>query len=426
MNIVKYLMPVYLDQRSKNPDELDKINRMKVFIITFAFFFIISGLVAVVNILKEQTLTIQASMQLVMCASLLGTLYLNKYYEKFIHGFQFVLYVALFSFFFWKQMHYQTIRSSITFWLIFTPVVISYIFSNRYAVIGCITGVLITLYVFVTYDYPIYMTMEPLAKETMKVYLMASILSPIMITTFFIMKNNSEKTWRDRLSQNIKEDVHKNHMASLGEISGSIAHEINNPLAIIAMANSKLWRLNKGDSEKEKHHVKIDNTVKRINSITTSLQKISRDDMASGQKDSIGDLIDTIEPLMIEKLKYKGIEFSRDINSDTKIDRKLFGQLFLNLFSNAIEALDGVDKPAFGIKAYEDDLNLYLEVKDNGFGVKEPEKIFEAMYSTKTAGQSNGLGLYLCYKIVDSFAGVIRVQNDGGACFQIVIPLSSL
>ena len=105
-------------------------------------------------------------------------------------------------------------------------------------------------------------------------------------------------------------------------------------------------------------------------------------------------------------------------------------QVFLNVINNAVDAmLDGAKGGQLRVSAETDDEHgsAVVEFRDTGPGIKEPKRIFDPFYTTKTVGKGTGLGLSICYGIVKEHGGDIMAYNhpDGGAVFQIRLPLHS-
>ena len=427
MNFIKKLLPVFLDQNSKDPEELYKIEQSKVFIVSMIFFTIMAFMVSLGNILRNNTFEIHSIAQIILGVALIGILYFHKYKKNFKEKIEPYFFVTIYIFWLWKQLQYQTIQSSTSLLLIFVPIVISYLFSNRYAILGCIAGILINTYVFVTFNLPNIEKLSSIERHTLFMFMLVFIITILLITAFFILKNNSEQKWRNQLSKMMKEDAHKSYLASIGEVSAGIAHEINNPLAVIAFSN-RILSMNKKltDEQREKEHKKIEKTIINITDIVQSLLKLSRKDLKSNRYEYISEIFKDINPLLKQQLAYNKIECLQEIESDFKVYTQLFSQLFLNIYKNSIDALIDIDNPLILTKVSSNKSNLIIHISDNGKGFNDPEKVLTPFYTTKDVGKGTGLGLSLCHKIIASFEGSMKVYNNNGANIKMTIPLNQL
>lgn len=428
--IMEYFLPVYLDPNSPDPDEIENLNRSKVFIYTFILFSIISLMVGIINLFSKEVFLIQSIAQIFVSISLLSILQVNKYKNILIKS-SFVLYLALYSFFYYKLNHYQTIQSSIIFWFTFVPVVISYTFTNFYAKLSCLTGIVLTIKTFYLYDLGRLDTLDEIGKHNLIVFFVAALLAPILVTTFFIMVNNSAKKWREKVSNNIKENTYRNHMASLGEVAGGIAHEINNPLAIIKALSSRIQKESDPNILKKRFLV-LDKTINRITDIVDSLLKLYRNEnIDEDHKEKIESFIQGIDVLLKEKIFHNkiNVEYINKTKS-IQINPSLIGQLCLNLMNNSIQELSEKEEGERNlIVLFEENENsLEIKIQDNGKGFKpgSENKIFEPFYSTKAIGEGTGLGLALCYKIVNYYGGKISAHNNNGALIKIMLPTDQL
>jgi two-component system NtrC family sensor kinase len=217
-------------------------------------------------------------------------------------------------------------------------------------------------------------------------------------------------------------------MASLGLLSAGIAHEINTPLTGISSYCQFLLD-NPGGSENTDMISKMQDQVLRANKIVRTLLDFSRQ---KGQQTLPVDLNKVIEEslaLVEHKLKKKNIAFRKE----TEFTESFPGfptrlqQLFINLFINAIDAID--HEGWISVSGEETADRVTVRFKDNGHGIseKELEKIFDPFFTTKEIGQGTGLGLAIVYNIVKEHYGDIEVHSKlgRGTTFIISFPLSS-
>ncbi len=258
--------------------------------------------------------------------------------------------------------------------------------------------------------------------------------------------------------------IQSEKMASLGELTAGIAHEIQNPLNFVnnfsEVSNELIDEMNeemeKGDIEEAKEIAadiklnleKINHHGKRADAIVKGMLQHSRS--SSGQKEptDLNALCDEYLRLAYHGLRAKDKSFNATMNTD--FDLKIgninvvpqdMGRVVLNLITNAFYAVN--EKKKSGIADYEPTVwistkglppplgagggTVEISVKDNGNGIPEKvkEKIFQPFFTTKPTGQGTGLGLSLSYDIVKAHGGELKVETkDGeGSEFSINLPI---
>lgn len=226
--------------------------------------------------------------------------------------------------------------------------------------------------------------------------------------------------------------IQSNKMASLGEMASGIAHEINNPLAIIKMAALQLQKNITPDNAILKSNVaRIDSTVDRISKIIQGLRTFSRD----GRNDpfdlvSFDKMIEDILSFCNERLKHHSIKLIKDdLNPNLVFEGRQIeiSQVLLNLFNNAIDALDSSDVTDKWIKISAKNDGAYLEIKitDSGPGIslETQSKMFQPFFTTKEIGKGTGLGLSLSLTIIKNHLGEIYLDSESPyTCFVLKLP----
>ena len=244
------------------------------------------------------------------------------------------------------------------------------------------------------------------------------------------------------LWKKLQEDlVRIDRLAEIGRIAAGVAHEINNPLAVINEASgwagvvvSDAKGLSPEDREELTRATKeIGNQTKRCRNITHQLLGFARDsDLMKTEFDVHEVLTETISFLKPE-VKHSTIEISTKfmpgplhLNSDPK----LLGQVFVNFITNAIHAVREKhgDQGHIEIRTRETDSEVEICFEDNGTGISaaDRDKIFELFYSTKPPGKGTGLGLPICQNIINKLEGKITLQSEEGVgtTFFVHIPIS--
>lgn len=224
-------------------------------------------------------------------------------------------------------------------------------------------------------------------------------------------------------------------MAALGQVAAGIAHEINNPLAVLQVTNEMLERSVENDTVDTERVVK---SVERINAMTTRISNIvkgCRNFSREGSNDpfethNLKSIIeDTLE---LARGRYLSNKVTLNIG---QVDEKLFidcrpgqiSQVILNILNNAVDAVEGLKKPWVKLAVENKDDKLSIVITDSGDGISEDivEKLFDPFYTTKKPGKGTGLGLNICRGIVKEHRGDIYVDHENpNTSFVIELPLS--
>lgn len=225
-------------------------------------------------------------------------------------------------------------------------------------------------------------------------------------------------------------------LAALGEMAGGIAHEINNPLAIISGNCNYLIRTieaQKFDPEviaKRLGHV--EQTARRISKIVHGLKTISRD--ATKEEFTsvrIRDLFDEVISLCFEKLKHSSVKLIIDLD-DPVYDQFIecrhiqISQTLINLIGNAFDAVENLDEKWIRIECRNVGSKIEFRFIDSGHGISEKiqEKIFQPFFTTKEVGKGTGLGLSISNSIILNHEGEFFIDNNyPNTCFVVMLPL---
>ncbi len=221
-------------------------------------------------------------------------------------------------------------------------------------------------------------------------------------------------------------------LASLGEMSAGIAHEINNPLAIIS---GSVGLLSKFVDNPEKFSSKIQTIKKscdRIARIVNGLRKFSRSgDRSSFKNSDVGSIVDEALVLTESKSKRHATPVSVECKSIAKVrcDDIEIEQVLVNLINNSIDAVKSQPEKWVKVSVFEDDTSVVLRVMDSGSGIPEHvrSKLFDPFFTTKRVGEGTGLGLSIAKGILDEHGATIAVL-DGvpNTCFEIRFPKADM
>lgn len=223
-------------------------------------------------------------------------------------------------------------------------------------------------------------------------------------------------------------------LAAFGEMSAGIAHEINNPLAIIKGSIQRINKLRSKDQlTDEKFHDMIERChygIDRVTKIIAGMKNLSRD----GQNDAfesvlLSDIIDDSLVLLSKKCEVNNIELfisNYDNSIELVCQRVQISQVIVILINNSIDAIKETKSKWIKIQVDLKDENLILSVIDSGSGIDKgvSENIFKPFFTTKKVGKGTGLGLSLASKIIKSHRGEFSLDSDCiNTKFDLIIPL---
>lgn len=233
-----------------------------------------------------------------------------------------------------------------------------------------------------------------------------------------------------------KQLVQSAKLASLGEMSAGVAHELKNPLAIIEGFNNRLKinlsKENIFSSDKAKRYVQlIEENCHRISTIITHMQEFSRQAGHKFRPIDVNEVVDKSFILFSEQFRLNNIAFEKQL---TEGSLKSFGdptkleQIFVNLLSNARDSITDFKERREGKVIVTTKLvekNIIVEVSDNGPGIPEDviDKIFDPFYTTKEVGKGTGLGLSISYGIIKEHKGNITCKSEIGVGTTFIISL---
>jgi len=228
-------------------------------------------------------------------------------------------------------------------------------------------------------------------------------------------------------------------MASLGELSAGVAHEINNPLAIVLTERQILLDLVDQTTNLDEGFKKelteslnqMDVQINRCKRITHNLLRFSRRTRSVIEKIDLNSFLEEVVDLMEREARSSGIKFQTDLDENLKpvlTDPSQLQQVFLNLITNAIDAHDGKPYGTIRVATRADDEHrkVFMHFADTGAGIPKEilNKIFDPFFTTKAVGKGTGLGLSICYSIMQRLGGSISVKSQvgQGTEFTLTVP----
>ena len=215
--------------------------------------------------------------------------------------------------------------------------------------------------------------------------------------------------------------------AILGRVAASVAHEINNPLLAI---KTRLHTLKKTMADRPEIAERLDlvtGQLDRIGRATRSMLGFFKQRTANSKLVSYAEVIRAATDLFEPSFEAKGVRVIVNLPHSlpgVSVSVDELQEVLINLLENEREAL-GRDSDLH-VSAQTRDLQIVIRIEDNGPGLGlDPERLFEAFYTTKSTG--TGLGLTIARRICESYGGTLTAENrkGGGACFEIILPLAN-
>jgi PAS domain S-box-containing protein len=238
--------------------------------------------------------------------------------------------------------------------------------------------------------------------------------------------NVREITTRKKMEQQLRQ---AEKLSALGQLVAGVAHELNNPLAVV-MGYSQLFVKNpKLDERVRKDLQKVLHESERAAKIVRNLLTFARPrEPHMTMVDINRTVVDSLDTRDMQVQRAK-VEVVRRLGKDlppTMADAGQIEQVLVNLFTNAIQALENrPDKRVVEIATEYSDNRIRIIVADNGPGIPDAvvERIFDPFFSTKGPGKGTGLGLSICYSIVEEHKGMIRVETKPGRGTRFIVEL---
>ena len=245
-----------------------------------------------------------------------------------------------------------------------------------------------------------------------------------------------ERTQQLKAAQ--KKLLQGDRLASLGTLSASVAHEINNPISGVLNLSMLLQRMLKDDGiplaripEFRRYLGQITSETARVGRIVSDLLAFSRRGKPQREPADLNKILRMTLSLVAHKMKLSNVELESTLAEELPLapcDPSQIQQVILNLVLNAAEATQTKTEKRVTVSTSKGDGALLLTVSDNGEGIL-PEnlaKIFDPFFTTKPEGKGVGLGLAVSYGIIEAHGGEIEVKSTvgEGTTFTVSLPLS--
>ena len=216
-------------------------------------------------------------------------------------------------------------------------------------------------------------------------------------------------------------------MSAVGQLIAGVAHELNNPLTAI-LGYAQLLETEGLNSRAHEYVSKLFKQAQRTHRVVQNLLSFARQRTPQREEVDIRKVLDETLALRDYDLKTNNIRVERDMASEPAMvvaDPHQIEQVFLNIINNAVDAILETGRTGkLAIRVYLQGGHVCAQFSDDGAGIKDPKRIFDPFYTTKSLGKGTGLGLSICYGIVKEHGGDITANNapEGGAVIEVRLP----
>jgi C4-dicarboxylate-specific signal transduction histidine kinase len=219
--------------------------------------------------------------------------------------------------------------------------------------------------------------------------------------------------------------------ASLAELSASIAHEVNQPLAAVVFNSHACQRWLSADPPNvERAKITVDRVIRDANAaadVVSRIRALFKQSVERREAAMLSDVIAEASNLMAEEAARRRVRVDADVENELPLiafDRVQIQQVLINLMRNGMDAMASMSEDrVLGVRVRRMDGVIQTEISDRGPGVEFPDKIFEPFFTTKKQGM--GMGLAICRSIVESHSGRLWMERNEphGARFIFTLPV---
>jgi two-component system NtrC family sensor kinase len=262
----------------------------------------------------------------------------------------------------------------------------------------------------------------------------------IMIGTYFTTRSMMKELQRMDKKQAASDEmaIQSSKMAALGKMAAGIAHEINNPLAVIGEKAGWMKDLlgmeevAKSENFQELLDAvnKIEFHVVRAKTVTHRLLGFARRMEPMEERVNVNDILNESIDFLENDARYRNIDIQTNYAPDlplTTTDQAQLQQVFLNIINNAIDAIGKDGEITINTRPIKQNNRISIEITDTGPGISKEvlQKIFDPFFTTKEVGKGTGLGLSISYSIIEKLGGRIMVASEEGkgTTFTIYLPV---
>lgn len=245
-------------------------------------------------------------------------------------------------------------------------------------------------------------------------------------------RNDELTTTLNRLRETEAQLAQSEKLASIGRLGAGIVHEINNPLNYVKSAVYLLKKKSKAlppEVAEAIHAIAADigEGVDRVAAIVSDLRTFAHPENRGVRPVNLHDVSRKALRLLAKELSDRGVTLVDEIPQDVMAqgDENYLIQILLNLVQNSMDALAGRPSPTILLKAVATAQGVELIVRDNGMGIPQENltKIFDPFFTTKQVGQGMGLGLSICFRLIQQMGGEVRIDTEAGSHTQFTLIL---
>ena len=241
---------------------------------------------------------------------------------------------------------------------------------------------------------------------------------------FLVKDIEQQHVMREQMAQADK-------LASIGELSAGIAHEINNPLGIILGYTQLMMRHEQKDNQRYDDLKTVEKHVRHCKAIVEDLLNFARTSKPRKERLDIHAIVDEVAQFIQQHARTGDIRIEKVYDSamvPLLLDEKKMKQVLINLVMNAVHAIEGKGIITVRTKLLEDGGRASICIEDTGCGIDEKNqaRIFDPFFTTKPTGEGTGLGLSVSYGIIRNHGGEISVKSrpGEGTVFTISLPVN--
>jgi two-component system sensor histidine kinase PhcS len=221
-------------------------------------------------------------------------------------------------------------------------------------------------------------------------------------------------------------------LASIGRLGAGIVHEINNPLNYVKSAIyllKKKGKLMPPEVAESVNRIATDigEGIDRVSAIVSDLRTFAHPENRGTRPIDLHETSRKALRLLAKEISDRGVTLVDEIPLGivAQADENYLIQILLNLVQNSLDALAGRPEPLILVKAVETTSGVDLIVRDNGTGIPKENlsKIFDPFFTTKEVGQGMGLGLSICFRLIQQMGGEVRIDTETGSHTQFTLSL---